>query len=172
MKRIIQKITSLRILNKKAKKQDFELEGVGLAVCSVCGAVWSKKSWHHKEKYSEDELEQIKNKAIKKICPACIMEKENLCEGFVTLKNVPEDKKDELLNLIEHIGERAYKNDVLCRISKIEEERNKNIQICVTENQLAVSLGKQIKNAFNSSLDISWPEGDGPVRVVCEFKKE
>jgi len=161
---------SRKLPREKFEEQEFGKGKKGYTLCTGCGAVYYEKSWHHKEKYA-DKMEEIEKEAKKSICPACAREKDNLCEGFVTLKNVPEDKKEELLNLIKNAGERAIRNDILSRVTKIE-ERDGNIEICTTENQLAVSLGKQIKSAFEGELDINFSAQGGPARVVWAYPEK
>ncbi|MBI3671439.1 hypothetical protein HY249_01440 [Candidatus Azambacteria bacterium] len=156
------------IRNKQAQEKDeFPVGKKGFAVCSGCDAVYHKKSWHHEEKFA-DKIEGIRKEAGSVICPACEREKNDLCEGFVVLIDIPEEKMQEVFNLIQNVGEKAIKNDILSRITKME-ERDGDIYICTTENQLAVSLGKQIQKAFKGEVDTNWSGRDGIARVTWRY---
>ncbi len=154
---------------KKFQEQEFGPGKKGYIICEKCGAVYHEKSWHHKEKY-QDKLKDVDKKLIKySICPACIRIRDDLSEGFLVLKNVPEEKKEEILALVKHIGERNEKTDVLDRIAKIYEDEE-GIKISTTENQLAVKIGRQLEDAYKkSTLEIHWANEEGPARLYWTY---
>lgn len=148
----------------KSKKEEQEFPSrKNIALCSVCNAAYYYKSWHHA---LEDYKALSEDKKIKfVVCPACQMIKEKKYEGQVIIRNV--SQKKELLNLIKNTGERAFKRDVLDRIVKIKE--GKEIEVLTTENQLAVSIGKQVKRAFKGKMDIKWSKDESVARVVVDL---
>ena len=150
------------IQSPKSKKEEQEfLSKKDIVLCSVCNAAYHGKSWHHVL-----EGHQKLSKGIKfSVCPACQMIKEKKYEGQVIVKNV--SRKKELLNLIKNIGERAFRRDVLDRIVKIKE--GKEIEVLTTENQLEVSIGKQVKRALKGKMDIKWSKGESVARVIVEL---
>jgi len=85
-------------------------------------------------------------------------------EGELVLENIPEDKKKEITNLIWNVGERAFERDPMDRIIGFEDKGNV-IRILTSENQLALSIGKQIKRAFRGKLDIKWSHKESTSRV-------
>lgn len=156
----------------------------GLLLCSNCRAVYYDKHWHTNKKYASilKKQEGVKQE----MCPECRfigdlpkggkMEKEvkrgNInFEGEVTLKNIPlSEKKIEILNLVRNVGKRAVKRDPEDRIIKIE-DKGKTIRILTSENQLAVSIGKQVERAFKGGdLKIKWSEKDALARVIWTNK--
>lgn len=140
-----------------------------LMICSECDAIYYDKHWHTNKKYAAVLRNQ---KGIKKeLCAECKWQEdakkgiENF-EGEVVLKNLPlSEQKTEILNLVRNVGKRAAKRDPEDRIIKIE-DKGKTVRILTTENQLAVSIGKQIDRAFKGGkLEIKWSEKDSLARV-------
>jgi hypothetical protein len=70
-----------------------------------------------------------------------------------------------VLALARNVGRRAQARDPEDRIIKINDAPGGAV-VTTTENQLAVSIGKQIDRARKGGkLDITWSQGDKPVRV-------
>ncbi len=156
-----------RIPKSKKEEQEFGPGQIGIVLCKECGAVYYYKGWHHR---LEDYQKLSEDKRIKfTLCPACQMIKDKMYEGQVILKNVPINKKEEILNLVKNVGQRAFQRDPLDRIIEIQ-EKNNNLEILTTENQLAVSIGKQIKRAFKGNLEIKWPHQESTTRVIWSPK--
>lgn len=147
----------------KKEEQEFGPGQIDILLCQKCEAVYYYKSWHRR---LEDYQDLSENKRIKFVlCPACQMIKDKRYEGQVILKNAALDKKEEILRLVNNIGQRAFKRDPLDRIISVK-SKSEEIEILTTENQLAVSIGKQIKRAFKGKLDIQWSHQESTVRVV------
>ncbi|NQU83803.1 MAG: hypothetical protein HQ536_03770 [Parcubacteria group bacterium] len=137
----------------------------GVILCSECDAVYYDKHWHTNKKYAAVLRGQKGVKA--EPCPECKNVKSSSFEGEVALKNLPlSEKKTEILNLVRNVGKRATKRDPEDRIIKIEDKGN-TVRILTTENQLAVSIGKQLDSAFKGgSLKIKWSEKNALARVI------
>lgn len=153
-------------LTQPKPRYEFEEFGpgkAGVVICPKCEAIYYGKSWHH-NKYTEKELKEAHKKIKGSLCPVCRMEGGKVCEGFIVFENVPKEKKEDMLRLIEHIGERAYKTDVLDRILKIDKKGN-NIEVYTSENQLAVKIARQFQRAFKGKLQIEWAHPTGPARI-------
>lgn len=156
----------LKIPRQKKDEQEFGPGKIDILMCRECEAVYYYKSWHHR---LENYKELSEDKRIKFVfCPACQMIKDKKYEGQVILKNTPQGKKEEILRLVDNVSKRAYQRDPLDRIIGIK-SKSKDIEILTTENQLAVSIGKQIKKAFKGNLEIQWSRQESTVRVVLEF---
>jgi NMD protein affecting ribosome stability and mRNA decay len=154
-----------RIPKSRKECQEFGPGQIDVLMCQKCGAVYYYKSWHHR---LEDYQKLSEDKRIKFVlCPACQMIKDKKYEGQVILRNAPENKKKEILRLVEHIGERAYQRDPMDRIIEIR-DRDREVEVLTTENQLAISIGKQIKRAFKGNLDIQWSHQESTTRVVWQ----
>src|SRR5690606_15101318 len=121
-------------------------EPAGFLICSQCRAVFHNKRWQWNavllEKHAGD-------KKTDEICPACRIVRKEDAEGVLSLAGfVSAGQKQEILGLIKNAGQRATERDPLDRIFAWE-DGEKKVTVYTTENQLAISLGKQVKRAFN-----------------------
>ena len=159
-----------RVPKPRKEEAEFGPGKVNIVSCRDCDAVYFYKSWHHRSgkyrKISED-------KPIKfAVCPACQMIRDKMFEGQIILKNAPADKKGEVLKLVKNVGKRAFERDPMDRIISVKEQGEK-IEILTTENQLAVSIAKQIKRAFKGEtgkLEIIWSHQESVVRIILNFR--
>lgn len=167
MKKLIRQIKGKyqpQLPRSRKEEQEFGPGKIDLLICQECEAVYYAKSWHHQ---LEDYQRLSEDKRIKfTLCPACQMIKDKKYEGLVILREVPQNKKEEVLRLVQNIGERAYQRDPLDRIIEIRDRDKNKIEILTTENQLAVSIGKQIKRAFKGHLEIKWSHQESTARLV------
>ena len=141
--------------------------------CPHGEAVYFKKSWHHVEKlYKSYEVQPHKlHKGIKfKLCPAHEMQKNKQYEGEVVIKNIPAKFRRELVNLIENMGERAMRRDVLDRVLDIKITSNQ-LLVTTSENQLAQKISHKISETFNKRVDVRILRAKGAdvVRVQINF---
>ncbi|MBI2451149.1 MAG: hypothetical protein HYV52_02300 [Parcubacteria group bacterium] len=156
----------------KKEEREFGKAKKEFVMCPEGGEVYYDKSWHR----GLEDWEHLKeDKKIKfKICPAHQMIKDKKWEGEVIIESIPEKKKNEMITLIRNIGKRAYERDPMDRVIKIEEKRIKekgkiNLRITTTENQLALSLAKEIISAFRDlkfKKKISWSHEEDVVRII------
>ena len=141
----------------------------GDAVCRRCHAVYFDKHWHTDPKlYAEFK---VHHGAMEILCGECrqIQQKDGY-GGEVILKNVAIADKPELIQEIKNIGDRAFRRDPEDQIIKIE-DKGKSIRVTTTENQLALSIGKQISASHKGGkLDIKLSKEDKLVRVVWVSK--
>ncbi len=160
----------------KSRKEEAELgKGkIDVLICKKCKAVYWYKSWHHSlDQKLKLDSEKLRLKFV--LCPACQMIRDKKFEGEVLISNIPFNYKKEILKLIKNIKKRAYQRDPMDRIISIREIRGKFVKISgfrvlTTENQLAVSIGKQIKRAFKEvKLDIQWSHKESTARVRVKF---
>lgn len=149
-----------------------------LRKCERCGAVYFDEHWHTIPGFWEAYRRLLpKPKVIEELCTECKWVKAGHAdrkwdwagkvdyEGEVILDNLIPADKGEILNLVRNVGKRAIKRDPEDQIIRIKDE-GKRVIITTTENQLAVSLGKQVARAFKGgNLEIKWSHEDEPVRV-------
>jgi len=85
------------------------------------------------------------------------MIKKGRFEGEILIKNIPLDqnRKQELINIIKNISQKAYQRDPLDKLISIEDRQNL-IRVLLTDNNLALSMGKQIIHAFKGSFKVSF----------------
>ena len=151
-------------------------EAYQMKACNRCHAVYYDQHWHHEPALYEKVAGTQLDKNI--LCPECTWIKAGFhgivdFEGEVLLKGVPsEDMKREIINEIRNIGNRASNRDPQDQIIKIE-DKGDTIRITTTENQLAVSIAKQVSRAHKGGkLDIKFSKEDKPVRIVWQFPKK
>ncbi len=127
--------------------EEYGRERGGLEICPDCLNVHFKKKWHHPGDLGAASLKNNRTKLT--VCPACLMVKRHTFEGELWIEDVPERVAQELRNLIVAYGERAISKDPQDRIIYIENQPG-GYRVTTTENQLAVKLGKKIKDVFRS----------------------
>lgn len=136
-------------------------------LCTGCGAIYFDKHWH-----SASLVKGIVRGDLKEaLCDACKMgvkDDGGKVSGFggeVTLEGMSDDIKSEVIGLVRNVGKRATHRDPEERIVKIV-DKGKSVAVYTTENQLAVSIGKQVHRARKGGeLQITWSHDDKPVRV-------
>jgi hypothetical protein len=134
----------------------------GVVVCDQCGAVMYDKHWHSKALVAK--WLDLKS-ATSGRCDACRGGKQFV--GEVVLEGLKDSiERDEIVALIRNVGKRAMKRDPEERIISVEVVGSR-VRVTTTENQLAVSIGKQVHEARKGGeLHITWSASDKPVRVV------
>lgn len=154
------------------KKEMFGEKGV--LRCTGCGAVYFDKHWHGKGalKGLINEAEMVD--ALCDVCPRKPSKVGTAVSGFggeLIIEGVPSlEAKSEILNVIRNASKRAQTKDPMERVLRIEEQ-GKKMMVYVSENQLAVGLGKQLHSAMKGgTLTITWSDVDKPVRVHWVMK--
>jgi len=143
-----------------------------LRLCERCGAVYFNEHWHTIPNFLKIYQKMLPKKFLREeLCFECRWIKEGKAEakthweGEVILENLILADKSEILNLVRSIGNRATKRDPEDQIIKIE-DMGRKVRIATTENQLAVSIGRQVARAFKGgNLKINWSHQDAPARV-------
>lgn len=141
-------------------------------VCQTCGAVYMKKHW-----YSHAELSKFLKgqKNVKySICGECALKPISQrgsagYEGEINLLDLGADKA-EILRVVKNVAVRALKRDPEDQILKIEDKKD-SLRILTSENQLAISIGKQVAQAFKGGiLKIQFSHQDEVARVTWTHK--
>ncbi|OGD30973.1 hypothetical protein A2833_00310 [Candidatus Azambacteria bacterium RIFCSPHIGHO2_01_FULL_44_55] len=152
---------------KREHASEFKKGKAEYIICPACSSVYYNKSWHHS---MEGDKHFTENKNVNfTVCPADKMIKAKQFEGQIVLENVPEILRGELFSLIENMGEHAFRRDPMDRVISIRDEKD-TIEILTTENQLAVSIAKKIRDSFKDKmrgkLEIKFSEREDPVRII------
>lgn len=146
-------------------------------VCERCHAVYYDEHWHswQSAKSLADFLRK-ESMAKETLCTECAYIKKGHdgvegYEGDVLLHGLSDPReKIEILNLIRNIGSRASSRDPEDQIIKIE-DKGETVRVTTTENQLAVSIGKQVARAHKGGkLEIKFSSTDELARVVWTRK--
>ena len=142
-------------------------------ICPKCHAVYFDKHWHPAEKLAEAYA--ASENIIYELCP----EDKEIAdghgeinyEGEAIFQDIPPGEVLEIVREIENIGKRAEHRDPEDKIIKID-VKGRQIRVLTTENQLAVSIGKQVgKSHKGGKLEIKWSKGNEPARAVWTHKK-
>jgi hypothetical protein len=145
--------------------------------CTRCHALYFAKHWHT---WSNPSVRLPENLAVAgTLCPACesIEGSENGNSNFgyggeLKLSGFADDlRKQEIVKTIKNAASRALKRNPEAQIIKIE-DTGKTVRVTTTENQLAVSLGKQVDKSFKGgTLKISFSQNDLPAHITWKDKK-
>jgi hypothetical protein len=147
----------------------------GLALCARCEAVRYDGHWHVAPNLAAAVKARRKAEKPGKdvLCEECRYAvhgpadpKDGLFEGELTLDGLRDPReKAEILATVRNAAKRAAKRDPLARIVAID-DKGERVRVTVTENQLAVSIGKAVDAAFKGGkLRIAWSSDDLPARV-------
>ena len=152
------------------EESEFGLAGKEFLKCSECGVVYFDKSWHHG--LLEEKQEHLKeNRQFKfTLCPTCKMAKGKIFEGEVVIKLGPKNYnlKANVMNTVKNSDKQAQDRDPMDRILWTE-DKDDEVRIFTSENQLAVRIGKKLESSFSGSkLEIKH-SGEDIIRVYWEF---
>ncbi|MDP3985522.1 MAG: hypothetical protein Q8P82_02045 [bacterium] len=143
-----------------------------IVVCPKCHALYYDKHWHSwsQAKGLAERLRKLS--VVEEMCTECrwshdagseskrSYEGEVILAGWGTL-----EEKREIIQIIRNVGNRATRRDPEDQIIRIDDQGNK-IRVLTTENQLAVSIGKQVDRARKGGrLEIIFSEQDAIARV-------
>lgn len=138
--------------------------------CPDCFSVYYDKHWHAPSFFGGKGA--VRSAVlVRERCIECAIRAKArgsvVFGGEVLLKGAYDhDEQDELLRLVRNVGKRASKRDPQDRIVRIDRS-GATVKILTSENQLAVSIGKQLHRARKgSSLTITWSHDDKLVRVL------
>lgn len=159
----------------------WELEKLGLEklrVCRRCHAIYFDKHWHTWARVRILAERLRKARVREDVCTECRWaldsgpEGKRNWEGEVVLTGLSDSaKKREVLALVRNVGKRATERDPEDQVIRIE-DKGETVRILTTENQLAISIGKQIDRARKGGkLDIKFSHEDAPVRVTWQAPK-
>jgi hypothetical protein len=151
-------------------KENVKVSSVRL--CGRCLAVLYDGHWHTAPSLAA--VMQARKRPPKKdvLCHEChwaVHEPDRMKEGWegeLTLDGLADpETKALVLATVRNVGKRAETRDPEDRIIGID-DRGERVVITTTENQLAVSIGKQVARAFKGGkLAIAWSSDDLPARV-------
>ncbi len=124
--------------------------------CPVCRAVFHQGRWQWAE---------VPADAHHQICPACQRIQDKFPAGFVALEGeYLKLHRNELLQIIGHIGERAQQEHPLERIMGIEEE-NGGMLVTTTDIHLARGIGEALHHAHHGELEFHYNDEENLLRV-------
>ena len=146
----------------RRESEEFGPGKAGFLLCPDCKAVYDKKRWVADFAGVRD-INERKRVAFRR-CPACQMIRDRKFEGQVIAQGVPARRVEEVLARIRNVGDLARRRDPLDRIIAVR-RRGQRIELTTTENQLAVRIGREIRDLVKGKLDIRWSHEEDVVRV-------
>ena len=163
MPRIFSKSLFGRWPKSRKEEQEHGPGKGGSIMCPKGEAVYFQKSWHHAS--GEYKHFSAETGVRFELCPADQMKKDGTYEGIVRVEDIPPVVRQEVVNLIKNVGQRAFARDVLDRILDVEYNEG-TITVKTSENQLAISMGKQIQRARKrAKIDIQFSKQESVARV-------
>lgn len=138
-----------------------------ILLCKECNAAYWFKSWHH----SLDDFPKLgEDKNLKMVvCPACKMKAEGKYEGELILENIPQEKNEEIKNLMIGFGEISFGNDPMARIITIDEIARGMIRLTVSQSQMINQLAKKIKRVYKGKANFIHSKRDAVIRMRVVF---
>jgi hypothetical protein len=138
-----------------------------ILLCKECNAAYWFKSWHH----SLDDFPKLKEEKNLKmvVCPSCKMKEDGKYEGELILENIPQEKSEEIKNLVVGFGDISFKNDPMARTLTIDEIARGMIKLTVTQSQMINQLAKKIKKAYKGKVNFINSKRDDVVRIRVVF---
>lgn len=106
------------------------------------------------------------------ICPACAMIRAHRPDGRVIVEHVPTYLRPEIVSLVGRYCERAEQENPEHRLIEIFRDSD-GLVLTTTDRQLAVGIGKKIRDAFKRSrVDIRFaPKKFEETRVYVRFSE-
>jgi hypothetical protein len=125
--------------------------------CPDCGAVYHQGRWQWGDAAPD---------ARQTLCPACQRSKDHCPAGFVTLTGAfLTAHKEELLQRLQHIVERAKAEHPLQRLMSLEEAPDGRVEATFTDPHLARAVGEALHEAYQGNLDFAYQSGEYLLRV-------
>ncbi len=102
------------------------------------------------------------------LCPACQRVRDHYPAGYVTVRGqFLQDHRQEILGLVRNIEAREKAEHPLKRIMDIQDE-NGTVLITTTDIHLARSIGDELYDAYEGSVDYDYTEESNLLRVTWE----
>lgn len=156
--------------HSKKDEQEFGLAKKEFLVCMDCGSSYFDKSWHHG--LDEEKLGHFKKDKLVKfdVCPACKMAKEKRYEGELVIKFLISNSKflNQIKNTVKNSDEQARDKDSMDRVLWTE-EKNGELRVYTSENQLAVKIGKKLRSSLGKGKLIIKHSQEDVSRVYLEI---
>lgn len=152
----------------KSRKEKEDRGKGDVIICPICASVYWYKSWHHNLEGYKHLTEEKMVKFF--LCPACTMVKNKMFEGQVFIEHIPGEIRREIENLIYHIADRAYARDPMDRLLDMRPSKNDGLEIRTSENQLAMSIAKEVASAHkHTKPEVRLSKDESSVRVWVRF---
>ncbi len=135
----------------------------GRPVCSSCGSLYLRKTWHLPEKSPKKAK---KTESLNRVlCPACRKIRDKFSSGIVQLQgDFLVVHKGEILNRIKNEADRAAQVNPLERIILIEDFGDR-VRVETTSERFAQRIGRELQRAFKGKTTYHWPKEDKQIRV-------
>lgn len=125
-------------------------------VCPDCGAVFHHGRWQWGTAPAQGHEE---------LCPACHRIRDGFPAGFVFVSGAFfAQHRDELLQLVRNVGERAKAEHPLERIMAIEDDDG-GVMVTTTDIHLARGVGEALHHAYHGELEFHYNDEEKLLRV-------
>lgn len=140
----------------------------GPVQCRKCGSIAFRGRWY----CSSDKMvvDLKKGKDIKIVlCPACFMIQEGKYLGELIIENIPEIKKEELINLIKNFCDLSFEENPIKRLISSEEIARGIIRVLVTDKRMIKRLADKLKKIYKLKAKIIHSPREHFVRIRLVF---
>ena len=126
-------------------------------VCPQCAAVFHKGRWTWAARPA---------KAHEETCPACHRIHDDYPAGILSLRGpFLEAHKEEVLSVARKQEEKAKREHPLCRIIKIEENKE-GVVVTTTDTHLPRRIGEALWHAYHGELDLHYGQDSRLIRMT------
>lgn len=128
-------------------------------VCPECKAVFHKGRWQWLPRPEGAHSE---------MCPACHRVRDHFPAGYVELKgDFVSQRREDVVNLVRHVEEKARAEHPLQRIMDIAEEDG-GLMVTTTDIHLAHGIGEALRHAYRGELQSHYNTEEKLLRVHWE----
>ena len=152
----------VRRQHTRREEQEFGPGKADFLVCPSCSAVYDDKRWKASFVHVRDAKET--KRIAFGLCPACAMIRDGKYEGQILATGISLRRIEEALARIRNVGARARIRDPMDRIIAVRRS-GKRIEVTTTENQLALRIGRALKQLLGGKLRIQWSHEEDVVRI-------
>ena len=125
-------------------------------VCPRCGAVFHKGRWQWLPRPEGAHSE---------MCPACHRVQDRFPAGYVEIQgDFVSQRRDEVVNLVRHIEDKAKSEHPLQRIMDIVEQ-DRGLMVTTTDIHLAHGIGEALRHAYPGKLQSHYNPEEKLLRV-------
>ncbi len=140
----------------------------GPVQCRKCGSISFRGRWHRPSDKIVPGLKREKEIETA-LCPACSMVQEEKYLGELIIENIPETKKEELINLIKKFCNLSFEENPINRLISLEEIARGMARVLVTDKRMVKRLSDKLKKVYKLKAKIIHSPREHFVRIRLVF---
>lgn len=140
----------------------------GPVQCRKCGSIFLRGRWYRPSEKNVAGIKKEKDIEIV-LCPACFMIQEGKHLGELIIENIPEIKKEELMNLIKKFCNLSFEENPTNRLISLEEIARGIVRVLVTDKRMVKRLSDRLKKVYKLKAKIIHSPREHFVRIRLVF---